>query len=110
MADDKDCVLVLCNAPNGDVAGEIARSLVSTGLAACVNILGECRSIYSWEGEIEDERETPMLIKTTADRFEKTKERVVELHPYDVPEVIAVPISGGHEPYLKFVRESCAGA
>jgi len=108
MADaDTSGIVVLCNAPDAQTAHKIASSLVESRLAACVNVLGECRSVYSWEGKIEDEQEVPMLIKTTSARFPEVEKRIVDLHPYDVPEVIAIPIVYGHRAYLDFIISSC---
>ena len=103
-------LLVLCNVPDSEVARRIASALVEERFAACVNILRECRSIYIWEGAVEDEREIPLLIKTTAARFAQTRDRIVDLHPYDVPEIIAVPIADGYGPYLEFIRQACAAS
>jgi periplasmic divalent cation tolerance protein len=87
-------------------AAEMAGVLVQDRLAACVNIIPAVRSIYSWKGEVCDEGEALMVIKTRADLIDPLRERVVELHPYDVPEVIAIPIVSGHAPYLKWIDES----
>ncbi len=97
----------MCNAPSPEVSSNIAQNLVESRLAACVNILGECRSVYRWKGKTEYDCEIPLLIKTTQSRFESLRDAIVRLHPYDVPEVIAVPITDGHSPYLQFIRESC---
>ena len=82
-------VLVLSNLPARDVAEQIAKTLVDEQLAACVNIPGACRSIYRWQGVLQAAEETPVLIKTTADRYEALQARLNELHPYDVPEIVA---------------------
>ena len=90
--------------PNPDKAAEVARILVTEQLAACVNLLGPVRSIYRWQGEISDDSETLAVIKTTRERFEALKARLVELHPYEVAEVIALPVEAGHAPYLAWVE------
>lgn len=90
--------------PNPDKAAEVARTLVNEQLAACVNLVGPVRSIYRWKGEISDDTETLAVIKTTRDRFEAMRARLVELHPYDVAEVIALPVEAGHAPYLAWVE------
>lgn len=100
-----DVRVVLCTFPNTAKAGEIARTLVGEKLAACVN-LSEVVSIYAWKGELANEPEALAIIKTTADRFDALSQRLVELHPYEVPEVIALPVLGGHAPYLAWVTES----
>ncbi len=83
----------------------MARILVTEQLAACVNIVGPVRSIYRWEGEISDDRETLAVIKTTSERFEEMRSRLVALHPYQVAEVIALPVDAGHAPYLAWVAD-----
>ena len=89
-----------------DGAGDLATALVKSRLAACVNIIGEVRSIYSWKGEVCDDPEAMMVIKTRGDRFEALRQKVVELHPYDVPEVVALPIVAGHAPYLQWLEQN----
>jgi periplasmic divalent cation tolerance protein len=97
-------LVVFSTFPTADKAAEVARTLVSEQLAACVNLLGPVRSIYRWRGEISDDSETLAVIKTTAERFDAMKARLVELHPYEVAEVIAVPACAGHAPYLAWVE------
>ena len=99
------CV-VLITAPNADKAAELAHALVGEKVAACVNIVPQVRSIYRWEGAVEDASEVLMLVKTTADRFDALHQRVLALHPYQVPEVIRLDVSQGHLPYLDWVRDS----
>jgi periplasmic divalent cation tolerance protein len=101
-----DALVCLLSCPNDAVAGEVARTLVIEHLAACVNILPGVRSLYRWHDGIADEVEVLCLVKTTRERFEKLRARVVSLHPYDVPEVIGLPIAIAHEPYLTWLRES----
>ena len=96
--------LVLVTAGSEDDAAAIARVLVQEGLAACVNIVPRIRSFYTWEGEVHDDPEVLMLIKTQAARYEALEKRVKELHGYDVPEVIAIPITAGSRDYLDWVR------
>jgi len=91
--------------PSPEKAAEVARTLVSEGLAACVNLVGGVRSIYRWKGEVCDDQETLAVIKTTRERFDAMKERLVALHPYEVAEVIAMPVEAGHAPYLEWVAE-----
>jgi periplasmic divalent cation tolerance protein len=97
-----DAVVVLCTFPSAEKAAEIARVLVGEKLAACMNI-SAVRSIYVWKDELQDDAEALGIIKTTADRFAALRQRIVELHPYEVPEVIALPISEGHAPYLAWL-------
>lgn len=98
-----DALLLLSTFPNPDKAGEIARILVEEGLAACVNIVPTVRSIYRWEGKVTDDSETLALIKTTAERYDALAARLIGLHPYEVPELIAFTIEGGHPPYLAWL-------
>jgi periplasmic divalent cation tolerance protein len=96
-------LVVFSTFPSPDKAAEVARILVSEQLCACVNLVGPVRSIYRWKGELCDEAETLAVIKTTRDRFDAMKARLVELHPYEVAEVIAMPVEAGHAPYLAWV-------
>jgi periplasmic divalent cation tolerance protein len=98
-------LVVFSTFPSPDKAAEVARTLVTEQLAACVNLLGPVRSIYRWQGEINDDTETLAVIKTTSERFEAMKARLVELHPYEVAEVIALPVEAGHAPYLAWVAD-----
>ena len=99
-----DALLVLCACPDADSAGRIARTLVEERLAACVNRVPGLVSVYRWQGEIHEDEEVLLLIKTRPERFETLRARIVELHPYDVPEVIALDITAGHAPYLEWLR------
>ena len=96
-------VVVLSTFPSADVAAAVARTLVEERLAACVNIVPAVRSIYRWDGVIRDDAEVLAIIKTTVERVVAMRERLVELHPYDVPEAIELPVAGGHTPYLAWV-------
>ena len=96
-------IVVFSTFPSEDKAASIARTLVEEGLCACANLLPQVRSIYRWQGQTCDERETLAVIKTTRERFEALRDRLVSLHPYEVPEVIALPVEGGHAPYLAWV-------
>ena len=99
-------VVVFITAPTDEEAALIAKSLVESKLAACVNIIGRIRSIYSWQGKIEDDTEVLMIVKTRQELFGPLSSRVKELHSYDVPEVIALPIIEGSEDYLTWLRDS----
>ncbi len=94
--------MVLCTCPDA-AAPELARTLVEERLAACVNIVAGVRSIYRWDGEICDDAEVLLVMKTAADRLEALIARAVQDHPYDCPEVIALPIEAGHAGYLDWV-------
>jgi len=102
----KQASVVLVNAGNAQQAETIAQSLVSEKLAACVNIVSPIRSIYRWKGEVQTETEHMMIIKTRANLVAKVEARVRELHSYEVPEVIALPIDAGSKPYLDWIFES----
>ncbi len=101
-----EVVLLISNAPDEQTALGIAEALVDEGLAACVNVLAPCRSVYRWQGKVEQAREVPLLVKTVAARVPALIARVRELHPYELPEVITVPVVDGLRPYLDWVVES----
>ena len=96
-------LLVLTNLPDDASAQALARSLVSERLAACVNILAPCRSTYRWQGAIENAEETPVLIKTTESRYAALEAAIRARHPYELPEIIAVPVAHGLPEYLSWV-------
>jgi periplasmic divalent cation tolerance protein len=102
----REQIVVLVTVPSREVGEALAEALVGDGLAACVNLLGEMRSIYRWQGKIEREPEQLCVIKTTREVFATLRARVVALHPYEVPEVIALPIVDGHAPYLEWILAS----
>lgn len=99
-------IMVFCNAPDPQTADTLASALVSDGLAACVNLLAPCRSVYRWEGRVEHASEVPMLIKTTEAAYAALEQRLCALHPYRVPEVIACEIVHGLPGYLTWVEQS----
>ncbi|MCP3143676.1 divalent-cation tolerance protein CutA [Pyxidicoccus xibeiensis] len=101
-----DVILVFVTAPSADKAAELARTLVEEQLAACGNIVPGLRSIYRWEGQVQDEAEVLLLLKTRTALFEPLRARIVELHPYQVPEVLRVDVADGHAPYLAWIRDS----
>jgi len=82
--------VVLCTAPSGDVARELARTLVGEGLAACANLVPGVVSIYRWQGEVEEDAEVLLVLKAPAARLEALERRLLELHPYDTPELVAL--------------------
>jgi periplasmic divalent cation tolerance protein len=102
-------LLCYCSCPDATSAQAIADVLVGERLAACVNRLPSVRSTYRWHGEVTTDSEELLLIKTTAGRFEALKARLLQLHPYELPELIAVPVTHGHEAYLDWVRANAAG-
>jgi periplasmic divalent cation tolerance protein len=101
--------LVLVTAPEGPSGPALARALVEEGLAACVNLVPGLRSIYRDQGAVQEAAEVLLMIKTRADLYSTLEARVHALHPYRVPEVIAVPVSGGAASYLKWLDEAVAG-
>ena len=96
--------VALSTAPDRATALAVARALVSERLCACVNLVPRITSVYRWEGAVEEGEEVLLVAKTRADRAERLCARIVELHPYDVPEVILLPVAGGAESYLDWVR------
>ena len=99
------CVIVYVAAGSEQESLTIAKALVEERLAACVNLLPQIRSIYRWKGEICDEPECYLIIKTRQDLFQALKDRVEALHSYEVPEIIALPVVEGLDRYLKWVHE-----
>jgi periplasmic divalent cation tolerance protein len=99
-----EVIMVITNLPDRATAERIAESLVTENVAACVNILAECISIYRWEGKIERTSEVPLLIKTTRTAYPRLEEAIRKLHPYEVPEIIALPVSASLPDYLNWVE------
>lgn len=99
-------ILVMTTVGNEEHAADLARALVERRVAACVNIVSSVRSLYRWKGKIEDESELLLLMKTRADRYTALEKALQELHPYEVPELIAVPIESGSTAYLSWVDEN----
>ncbi len=97
-------LIVITNTPSREVALEIARALIERKLAACVNVLAECESVYRWQGEIETAREVPLLIKTRAAIYDEVEAAIKSLHPYELPEIVAVPVERGLSDYLQWVN------
>jgi periplasmic divalent cation tolerance protein len=98
-------LVILCTFPDGGTAQRIGRMLVEEGLAACVNVLPGVQSIYRWEGKVETAEEVLALVKTTEKRYAGLETRLKELHPYDVPEIIALPVERAEAAYAKWVQE-----
>lgn len=107
MSDDA-VLLCLCTCPDAENAAKLAQALVDARLAACVNRLPGVLSTYRWQGEVNTDNEELLLIKTTAMRFETLKARLLELHPYELPELIVLPVERGHAAYLDWVRAGVA--
>jgi periplasmic divalent cation tolerance protein len=98
-------IVVFITAPTEEEAGNIADKIVKEKLAGCVNIIKNIRSIYMWKGNIEDDAEVLMVVKTRRELFKRLKDRIIEIHSYDVPEVIALPVQEGSGSYLKWLNE-----
>jgi periplasmic divalent cation tolerance protein len=98
-----EVLLVLTNLPDRETAAAVANTLIAEKLAACVNVLGACTSVYRWQGKLENAEEIPLLIKTTAARYAALEAAIRRLHPYELPEIIAVPVARGLPAYLAWV-------
>lgn len=105
-----DIRTVLVTAPDMATGELLGKALVEEHLAACANIVPGVVSLYRWKGEVHRDAEVLMIVKTTGARVEDVRRRVVELHPYDVPEVVALAVDEGHEPYLAWVQGETAGS
>ena len=103
-----EVVVVLSTLPADERGPALARALVDERLAACVNLVPGLRSIYRWDGAVHDDGETLAIIKTSRARVAALLARLPELHPYDVPEAIVLPVTGGHPPYLAWVGAETA--
>ena len=103
-------VVVLVTCPTLAVARRLTIELVRRRLAACVNVVPSVESTFRWQGKIDQCKEALLVIKTTRARFERLRRTVIALHPYDVPEIIAMPIVAGHRPYLSWIASSVSSA
>lgn len=97
-------IVVLSTCPDEATAARIAAAVVGEGLAACVNRVSGVHSTYLWDGRLHDDAEILLIMKTTVERLGELQARLTELHPYELPELVALPVSGGNEPYLDWVR------
>lgn len=104
-ANHSACLILTTLAADSD-ATTLARTLVTEGLAACVNVLPAMTSVYRWKGGIEEDREQQLIIKTTVERRAAVEARLRDLHPYDLPECLVIEASGGSTAYLEWIRES----
>ncbi len=104
---DKECIMefivIYCTVPNKKEGKDIAKTLVTSQLAACVNIVDKVESVFSWDHKLTEEHEALLIIKTKKDLFEKVKDVIKELHSYNVPEIIGVNITQADETYLKWI-------
>ena len=99
-------IVVLTTAGNEDDGLRLARELVGRRLAGCVNLVGPCRSVYRWKGEIQEEQEWQLVIKTTREQFDRLGQALRELSRYELPEILALPIERGDETYLNWLTAS----
>jgi periplasmic divalent cation tolerance protein len=97
-------IVVLTNVPDGVVARRIADALIERRLAACVNLLAECVSVYRWQGAVETATEVPMLIKTRSELYAEAEAAIRALHPYELPEIIALPVERGCPDFLRWIH------
>jgi periplasmic divalent cation tolerance protein len=101
-----DTLILLCTCPDEAVAADLSTRLVEQGLAACINRFPGLTSVYKWEGEMKSGTEVQLVIKTSASAVDNLIDELQRLHPYELPEIIAVPITAGYGPYLDWIRES----
>lgn len=100
-----NAIIVFTTVPDDETASKIASQLVDQQLAACVHCLPAGRSVFRWQGQIESATEQTLMIKSTANNWGDIKRLIKTLHPYDVPEIISLPISAGHAPYLNWIAD-----
>ena len=98
-----EAVLVITNLPDQEAARQLATKLVDERLAACVNILAACESVYRWQGKVETAQEFTLLIKTLSANYSKVEKTIRQCHPYELPEIIAVPVTAGLPAYLEWL-------
>lgn len=103
---DEDPIVVFLTAPSGEEATRLADLLINAHLAACVQILPEMESVYRWQGQIERQSEILLIVKTASGKFAELEREVRALHSYETPEIVAVPIVAGSQPYLDWLSES----
>ncbi len=103
------CLVVFCTVPDEETGASMARMLVEHSYAACVNVIPGITSFFAWEGKINRENECLLVIKTISSGYGLLEEAIVKSHPYDVPEIIALPVTMGSEKYLSWIRETTVG-
>lgn len=99
-------LIVFCTCPDDTTAYALAKQLVENKLAACVNLMPNLQSIYCWKGQIETAKEVQLIIKTTSDAYKKLEAFLQNAHPYECPEIVALPITQGLPGYLQWINES----
>lgn len=100
----KELILVLTNMPDEASARTLAEALVTQKLAACINIMAPCHSVYSWQGKLEHADEIPLLIKTNRVQYSALEAAIIKAHPYELPEIITINVDGGLPRYLQWVN------
>ena len=106
MSEEKEYVVVLNTCPGSITAKQIAQDLVANNHAACVNIIPAIQSVFKWGNQVKNENEYLLIIKTTRENYENVEKRIRALHPYELPEVIAVPITTGLDGYLNWINQA----
>ncbi len=103
----EEVLIVLSTFADAETARQAARALVEEKLAACANLVPQIESIYRWQGKVETSAEVLVIFKTTHGRYQQFEQRLRALHPYQVPEIVALPVACGFDPYLNWVVENC---
>ena len=101
-----ESIIIFCTTPDQKTAQKIAQNLVENHLAACCNILNEVKSVFNWQGKVQIENECLMIVKSVSDKFKQIEKMIIELHPYEIPEIIATDISLGSANYLNWIKEN----
>lgn len=101
-----ELMIILCTCPDEDTAARLAKGLVEAGLAACVNILPGVRSIYRWQGSVQDDAEVLLIAKSQAESFGEVERWLTEYHPYDVPEVVGIGADKVSDAYMRWIEDS----
>jgi periplasmic divalent cation tolerance protein len=109
LPEEAGVIVVVTTLPDRRAAIALATSLVSERIAACVNVLGECTSVYRWQGKVEKAFEVPVLIKAPASRYPRLEAAIRAQHPYELPEILVFPVAGGFPAYLDWVTAEAAG-
>lgn len=104
----EEALLVFSTFPSAEEAKEIARIIVTAEIAACANILPQMESIYRWKDTVETNTETLVLFKTTIGKYQALEDKLLSLHKYEIPEIIAIPLHTGLPTYLRWIEESCS--
>jgi periplasmic divalent cation tolerance protein len=106
MNENTGALVILCTCPDPEIGAEIARTLVAADLAACVTIVPGITSVYRWQGAVETDTEVQLIIKSDATRYTDVESVILDLHPYELPEIIGVPITTGLAPYLAWLQHA----